>query len=232
MVWQEPLLDRIGALYGQCALEFGATTSSVGWLDETVQTLRFQKLTMMIAAWAGHRSVHSEQQPWPEITVNDWGCGYGALFAYLDSRPEIRLTRYYGYDISKEMLASAAEHITDDRAEWILAEAPTKEADFSIISGTFNVCLDLGEQRWASYIEQALVKAAKMSRKGFAFNLLSIHADQHEKGLFYGDPVRFYNFCRRSISSRVALLNDYPIDDWTIYALTESDPEPARRNGP
>ena len=56
-----------------------------------------------------------------------------------------------------------------------------------------------------------------MSRmKALAFNLLSTYVDWQEPHLFYGDPLFWFDHCKRNYSRQVALLHDYPLYEWTI----------------
>ena len=59
-------------------------------------------------------------------------------------------------------------------------------------------------------------QAIKLSKKGFGFNLLSTYVDWKEDHLYYGDPLFFFDFCKRHVSRYVSLLHDYPLYEWTI----------------
>jgi SAM-dependent methyltransferase len=172
--------------------------------------LRFQKLAQVI------------DTPTGKITVNDRGCGYGAMFKYLDIILDVQLTKYYGYDISKEMLSVANKYVADERAEWIHSKDITSKADYSFVSGTFNVRFEASDVLWTQYIQETVIQLGKMSRKGFAFNLLSTYVDWKEDHLYYGDPLFFFDFCKRNLSHYVSLLHDYPLYEWTILIKMEN----------
>jgi SAM-dependent methyltransferase len=199
-------LAGVEALYTANLAEHGTSSPSVGWPDADAQRLRFEKLAYVIAL----------DPPSAEIAVNDWGCGYGAMFRYLDTRPDVRLARYNGYDISAEMLAAARGFIDDPRAHWIQGADITEDADFSFVSGTFNVRMQASDEAWQRYIEDTLRLIAARSRKGFAFNLLTTYVDWRKDDLFYADPSYFFSFCRENFSRYVTLLHDYPLFEWTI----------------
>jgi SAM-dependent methyltransferase len=199
-------LTGIANLYEQNLSDHGTTSKSVGWKDEASQLLRFQKLVEVIDAGASGE----------EISVNDLGCGYGAMFKYLDAMPSVRLARYYGYDISDEMLAAAREAVASPKADFISSSALTEEADYSFVSGTFNVKLEASDEVWAEYVKEKLLNLSSKSRKGFAFNLLSTYVDWKAEQLYYADPLMYFDFCKRNISRYVSLLHDYPLYEWTI----------------
>jgi SAM-dependent methyltransferase len=199
-------LAGVEALYTANLAEHGTSSASVGWPDPEKQRLRFDKLAYVIAS----------DPPTEPITVNDWGCGYGAMFRYLDERPDVRLGGYTGYDISAEMLAAARSFVGDPRATWVQGAEVTKAADYSFVSGTFNVRMEASDAAWQAYIERTLQQLAERSRKGFAFNLLTSYVDWRKDDLFYADPSHFFGFCRENISRFVTLLHDYPLYEWTI----------------
>jgi SAM-dependent methyltransferase len=189
---------------------YGPTAKGVGQKDERSHQLRFDKLAQVI------------DQPTSEegITANDWGCGYGALFRYLDALPSVPIRRYYGYDISEEMLA-AAQASPNPRAEYILSPVVTQMADYSFVAGTFNFKMESSDELWQGYIEETLLQIASKTRRGLAFNLLSTYVDWKQEDLFYGDPFYFFDFCKRNISRYVSLLHDYPLYEWTILVRKE-----------
>ena len=207
-------LKGIASLYEENLQNYGTASKSVGWKDEASQILRFEKLAQVIdpkTAGAG-------------ISVNDFGCGYAAMFSFLDQQPGITLDRYNGYDISDKMLQTAAENLGNDpRAVLIRAAELTEAADYSFVSGTFNVRLDASEELWKEHILRAIQNLADKSRKGFAFNLLSTYVDWKQENLFYGDPFMFFDFCKRNISPYVSLVHDYPLYEWTIVVRQTSD---------
>jgi SAM-dependent methyltransferase len=208
-------LSGIAQLYEKSLSDHGLSSKSVGWKDEDSQLLRFDKLVSVIAPR------HAAE----EISVNDFGCGYGAMFNYLDNLAGVRLGKYYGYDISEEMLTAAKQAVADPRAEFIQSSEVKTEADYSFVSGTFNVKLEASDEAWAEHIKKVLVNLASTSRKGFAFNLLSTYVDWKQDHLFYADPFLFFDFCKRSISPYVSLLHDYPLYEWTIIVRKKDSPE-------
>jgi SAM-dependent methyltransferase len=200
------ILKRIEKLYSENMESHGCNSRSVGWKDRESQNLRFEKLVQVIDVTEHDRV----------ITVNDWGCGYGEMFKYLDALPDVNLKTYYGYDISKEMLCVAREYVRDDRAEWINSEDIGTVADYSFACGIFNVRFEANNDIWTEYIQEAVMQMARMSRRGLAFNSLSKYVDWKEDHLYYGDPLFFFDFCKRNISRNVSLLHDYELFEWTL----------------
>ncbi|MDF0643541.1 MAG: class I SAM-dependent methyltransferase [Nitrospira sp.] len=193
-------LQSIARLYEESLEQHGLKPLGVGWRDEDSHQLRFDKLASVIDA-SGRAS------------INDLGCGYGALYSYLISRG-ITVPLFRGYDISEKMLAQAKVLVPhgDFRRSSVLDET----ADYSFASGIFNVRLQEDETKWLGHIERTLDNLFQYSSQGFAFNLLSTYVDYRESHLYYGDPLYFFDYCKRRYSRRVSLLHDYPLFEWTI----------------
>ena len=207
----EGALADVERLYTGNLAEHGVDSKAVGWPDPEAQQLRFEKLVHVI-------EVTPPESP---VSVNDWGCGYGAMFDFLDGLPGVELGSYHGYDISAEMIAAARERVGDERAVFVEGAAIDAEADYTFVSGTFNVRSEASDEAWQEFIKEKLVEIDAHSRRGFAFNLLTDKVDWRKEDLFYGDPAVFFGFCRERFSRRVALLHDYPLYEWTITVLRE-----------
>jgi SAM-dependent methyltransferase len=205
-------LDGIRDLYEGNLATHGTTSKSVGWRDEASQQLRFERLVRVIDRDAG------------AFTVNDWGCGYGAMFAYLDGAFGTALAHYTGYDISEEMLAAAKRRCDGVRATFINAAEVTAEADYAFVSGTFNVKMAASDADWDAYVKRQLETMYTKSRRGLAFNLLTSYVDWKQDNLFYADPGHFVDFCTRRLSRYVTLVHDYQLFEWTILVTREARP--------
>ena len=77
----------------------GATARGVDWNSETAQELRFSQLIKVI-------------DPERPFSLLDYGCGYGALAAYL-LRLGYPLEYYAGYDILESILIKAREGVAN-----------------------------------------------------------------------------------------------------------------------
>jgi SAM-dependent methyltransferase len=204
------ILHEVEALYTGNVRRLGLDSKSVGWRDEATHRLRFDKLVQ------GLIPVESNDS----FTVNDIGSGYGAMFRYLDERYGRRLTRYYGYEISDAMIEASRAFIPDDhRAEIHKINVPEFEADYSFVCGTFNVKFQADDQTWDAYVKDMILCMAQHSRRGFSFNLLTSYVDWKEPHLYYADPAHYFDFCKRYVSRKVALLHDYPLYEWTLIVV-------------
>tara|TARA_Y100001970_G_C14240269_1_gene864468 strand:+ start:880 stop:1509 length:630 start_codon:yes stop_codon:yes gene_type:complete len=198
-------LKKIEKLYTENLNNYGNSSKSVGWNSEECQKLRFEKLTSVI------------ENPNVANSINDYGCGYGEHLKYLKTN-NYQIKEYFGYDISRPMLNNAKEHLSDlDCRISLLNSSKIKTlADYSFVSGTFNVKFEQDENSWIDFIKSTLKNIHKFSNKGFAFNLLSTFVDYKESHLYYADPCYWFNYCKKNFSKKVSILHDYPLYEWTM----------------
>jgi SAM-dependent methyltransferase len=204
-------LQQIESLYTNNINELGVTSRAVGWKTDQCQELRFAKLATLIEYSAGN------------YTLNDYGCGFGAMLTYLMRDMHHTVTAYHGYDISPEMLVAAKRELAAFPSQLFLIRSDRieTEADYSFVSGTFNVCFDATRDAWEEFIRQKLEEMHRFSRRGFAFNLLTSYVDYEEPHLYYGDPCFWFDYCKRTFSRQVSLLHDYPLWEWTMIIKKE-----------
>jgi SAM-dependent methyltransferase len=198
------MLAPIARYYTDKLERFGATAAGVDWNSAESQQLRFEQLLRLI----------------PDLddgSVNDYGCGYGALADYLHTAG--RRWSYHGYDISDSMIACArALHPDMPRCSFTSDPASLVAADFTFASGVFNVTLGSDAVLWRDYVGEALATLNRLSVRAFAFNMLSTYSDPDRRrpDLFYADPFHFFDLCKRHFSRCVALLHDYPLYEFTL----------------
>ena len=204
-------LKKIAKLYSKNLNDLGACSRSVGWRDKESHTLRFEKLIQ----------VFNNKVAGKKISVNDLGCGYGAMYFFLKEKPNIKIKRYFGYEISQEMLVMAKKMISSPVATFIKSGRILRKTDYSFTSGIFNVRFDANENIWQKYIQDTLINMNNMSRRGFAFNALTTYVDYKEPHLYYADPFFWFDFCKKRFSKHVSLLHDYKLWEWTIIVKKE-----------
>jgi hypothetical protein len=91
-------------------------------------------------------------------------------------------------------------------------------SDYTVASGIFNVKLTTPDDTWQEYVLDTLRTMARLSAKGFAFNMLTSYSDPDKMrdDLFYGDPRFFFDYCKREYARNVALLHDYGLYEFTM----------------
>ncbi len=199
------LLDEVATYYAEKLAEHGDTPRGVDWNGEESQMVRFSQLCKIIDP----KTVN--------FSVNDLGCGYGALVGYLLDK--YANCTYLGVDISQEMIKVAEQrYITADQARFIIAAEPDEVAHYGVASGIFNVRLGRTDAEWFDYLQATLDVLDRTSSLGFAFNCLTSYSDEDKKRdyLYYADPCRLFDLCKRRYSRQVALLHDYGLYEFTI----------------
>lgn len=203
------LLGDVERYYAARLAEHGTTARGVDWNGDASQLLRFEQLVRVIGAQ-------------PDFSVNDIGCGYGAMFAFL--RQRYTGLDYLGCDISADMVAAGQAEFGDDLgATFVIGSDPGRVADYGFASGIFNVRLGHSDDQWWAYMVETLDVIARTSRRGFSFNCLTAYsdADRMRSNLYYASPSAVFDLCRQRYSRNVALLHDYGLYEFTILVRTD-----------
>lgn len=200
----QELLGEVAGYYTARLAEHGDTPRGVDWNGAESQHLRFAQLSRVIAGDV-------------PFSINDLGCGYGALNDYL--RGQYPAFDFAGYDIAASMIDTARGRV-GERADtrFVVASEPDRVADYGVASGIFNVRLGHGDDEWFEYVTATLDVLDRTSRRGFAFNCLTSYsdADKMRDTLYYADPGRLFDLCKRRYARNVALLHDYGLYEFTI----------------
>lgn len=205
----DPLLDKVAAFYTDAINKHGPVAQGVNWKSARDQDVRFAYLTELIPVGA---------EP---VQVADLGCGYAALYSFLKNRG-IPLARYVGYDVSEAMIESARDRIgRDDGVELRLGDRIDHEVDYAFASGIFNVSLGQQEEAWKSLAKATLDNMNAMSRRGFAFNMMTDKVDWKVDELFYANPGEFFEHCAQHYSRRSRLYHDMPLFEWTMVVFKD-----------
>jgi len=202
---QNKFLNEVANYYAEKLAEHGDTPRGVDWNSEESQMVRFAQLCKIIDP-----NTHN-------FSLNDLGCGYGALLDFLRDK-QANFT-YLGVDVSQEMIkVSEQRHAAADQARFITAAEPDVVADYGLASGIFNVRLGRSDAEWFDYLESTLDVLDRTSSLGFACNYLTSYSDENKKRdyLYYANPCRLFDLCKRRYSRQVALLHDYGLYEFTI----------------
>ncbi len=199
----QELLQQTRQYYDGKLAEHGPTARGVDWNSEESQHVRFRELRRLI-------------DDDPDASVLDYGCGYGALRPYL--RAHGHRGRYTGFDISERMIDAARTGCADAGAQFLSDRAALEPVDYTLASGIFNVKQATSDEQWKTYVLDTIEDLSRISRRGFAFNVLSLYSDPEKRraDLFYADPLALFDHCARRISRFVSLLHDTPLYEFTL----------------
>jgi SAM-dependent methyltransferase len=203
------LTDVVDYYEGKLAA-FGATPRGVDWKDEASQTVRFEQLVRALG-------VDERDGRGTDVTLLDFGCGYGALLTFLRQRGYE--CAYVGYDRSPQMILEAQrlhEGATDAvfTSDW----NTVVPAGYVVASGIFNVRLGRGVEEWRDYTLRTLAELDAKAVDGWAANFLTSYSDEDRQrpDLYYADPAAIFGWCKRSASRWVSLFHDYNLYEFTI----------------
>jgi hypothetical protein len=197
---------KLNEYFSEKLTAFGATPRGVDYNGPEAQERRFEQLVKVI-------------DPSQPFSVIDYGSGYGAMFDFLESKGW--KFEYYGIDLIEQMILAGREaHRDFPNAHFTTNESELPLADYLLAGAIFNIKLDATYEVWQDFVVSTLQRMNTLCSKGFSFNMLTKYSDADRMAqrpdLFYGDPLFFFDLCKRAISRNVALLHDYGLYDFTI----------------
>jgi SAM-dependent methyltransferase len=196
----------IEAYYSRKVLRYGPTPLGVDWSCVPTQELRFVQLLKLFDTKAA-------------FSVNDVGCGYGALSGFMSKRFKRLTIDYWGVDLSLAMIDEArrlsAKH---KQAQFSIASSCPRVADYSVASGIFNVKLQQPDALWTEFIKATLDDMHTNSRLGFAVNFLTRLADGVDvRPELYRSPASFWqSYCEQTFKAQVTVIEGYGMREFTL----------------
>jgi len=186
----------------------GPCARGVDWPCVPSQQLRFVQLLKLC-------------DPTQPFSLNDFGCGYGALRDFLNHRFGDVEIDYLGVDLSPEMVRQARrlwahKHQTD----FAVGATLSRVADYSLASGVFNVKLQQPHTRWIRFVKQTLTMLSASSRRGFAVNFLSHASGSHSEvdQLYRTTEGLWRAHCERILGLRTEVISNYGMGEFTLIA--------------
>lgn len=200
----------VEAYYGARVAKYGATPRGVDWSCQATQSLRFVQL-LRICDFAA------------PFTLNDVGCGYGALCAFLDLRyPDSRVD-YLGVDLSRAMVSRARRRFRRADRRFAVEKASPRLADYSVASGVMNVNVGYSRAVWEDFIAAMLQDMRRTSRRGFSVNFISdvVAASEAPDNspatrLYRTSPERWIPYCENVLGCSVETLDNYGMREFTL----------------
>lgn len=192
--------------YTQKIKNHGPTPLGVDWPCLPTQQLRFVQL-LRLCDFAN------------PFSLNDIGCGYGAMLAFLAKRHRGKTIDYLGVDLSPAMIAEAHQRWRKRReTKFAVANASPRMADYSVASGIFNVKLNQPEALWTQFIEKTLAAMHATSRRGFAVNFLAPLAEGAvvRPELYRAPPALWTRYCEQTFGAAVEVLENYGMREYSL----------------
>jgi SAM-dependent methyltransferase len=197
------ILNKVANYYAARLADHGPTPRGVDWNGIESHELRHRQFLRLIDD--------------ANASVLDLGCGFGDFLRFLREMGHQGL--FIGYDIAQSMIEEAKRLYgeTPDIA-WRVGAQPEETVDFAVASGVFNVKGEVPHDEWKRYVEDTIDVLARTSRRGFAFNVLSLSSDPDRRrpDLYYADPVAMLQWCLERFGRSVAILQDYGLYEFTV----------------
>lgn len=208
-------IERIRDTFDAEVKKYGKDPRACYWRSEGSQWKRFE--LMVIPFYA---DIFSNTN----ISVVDVGCGQGDLLGYLiDGGFE---GKYFGVDVSPEMIQIAEQRIETDFKElkqrpvfrckdFMTVDINEKSHDFVFASGIWNMHVWNSEGLATLYAQKTITKMFQISKNGIAFNMLSVHGDWYNENNHYYEPLEILKHAL-NLSRNVVFRHDYAPHDFTV----------------
>jgi len=130
----EDALEKYRAYFNNKIETYGATPKGVDYNGPAAQNIRFEQLVKVI-------------NPSRPFTVLDYGCGFGAMFDFLNAKGWT--FEYYGFDMLEKMVLAAREaHQGFTNVHFSAAENETTVCDYLTAGAIFNNKFDASFDEW------------------------------------------------------------------------------------
>lgn len=200
------LYQDVERYYTRKILAHGPTPAGVDWPCVPTQELRFVQLLKLCDTRA-------------PFSLNDLGCGYGALLALMTRRFRGHKIDYLGVDLSAAMIDQARQlWARRARTAFAVGNRPPRVADYTLASGIFNVKLAQTRRQWIRFVRATLDQMRATSRKGFAVNFLAPppRGATVVPELYRVAPGVWRRHCEQAYGAQVTLLQDYGMREYTL----------------
>jgi len=202
---------NVEAYYSAKVAKHGATPRGVDWTCQATQELRFVQLL----------KVCDFSTP---FTLNDLGCGYGALCAFLGRHHPHAAIDYLGIDLSRAMIGRARRRFSAKDRRFAVGKASRRIATYSVASGIMNVNVGRSRESWEEFVAEMLGEMRRASRCGFSVNFVTREAELSEDAnpalprLYCTDPGPWVRYCERELDCTVETLDNYGMSEFTLLA--------------
>ncbi|MGY4473268.1 class I SAM-dependent methyltransferase [Bradyrhizobium sp. USDA 3364] len=205
------LYADVESYYSARVAKYGATPRGVDWSCQATQDLRFVQLLKICDFSA-------------PFSLNDIGCGYGALCAYLAWRHPQAEIDYLGTDLSRAMISRARRRFSAPGRRFKVGYGSPRRAAYSVASGIMNVNVGGSRASWEAFVAEMLADLRRASLRGFAVNFITgaaegaAGADAAPVQLYCTSPEAWIRYCERELGCTVETIDGYGMNEFTLLA--------------
>ena len=185
-LFQITIEHSLNSAYKARLSQRGCIAEGVFWRNKSAQFARFDALLKHV----------QRASPKQNTTLTDVGCGYGALYEFIKATPKYQHLLYTGVDINSAMIKACKQHFPNERNLFSIGRKPKQLVDFSLFSGTFNLCHTHKTKLWEEYIFENLHQSWQLSRYGITLNLLCDKQSHIRNQIYYANRARFIESAR------------------------------------
>lgn len=189
----------------------GDSFEGVGWTKSQANAdLRYKVMLELIR----------ESAP---CTLLDIGCGAAHLYDYMISRA-VTGVQYSGLDLSPaylELCRGKHPAVTFYGGDILDPATQVPTHDYVLMNGVFNYKGDHSFDEMWSYCQQMILRAAELSRKGFAFNVVSKYVDWERTDLFHLPFDQLASFLDQKIARKFIFRHDYGLFEYSVFVYKE-----------
>jgi len=196
--------DELESKYSLRFKKYGATAEGSYWINKARQELRFEIMIKEILKLQNNL----------ELSIGDIGCGYGALVDYIATKYNPRKIRYFGTDISTDLINFCTENYDQSWAEFTIGSKPHSDVDVCLMSGTYNLAATHNALDWENHIFKNLTECWFKTQKMLIFNLQTSDTTHISSGkIFYANKNNILNRCNALLNTAVCVEHiDLPFD--------------------
>ena len=123
---------------------------------------------------------------------------------------------YYGIDINEDFISYCKSSFSNKNAFFEKNSCLNLIVDFTVMSGTFNLCTFDNLHVWEKYLCSNLKSNWKNTKKGMIFNLLHKKERQILNGLYYSEIQWMKKFCEINFGKTEIIKSNLIPDDILI----------------
>ena len=190
-------------IYSQKFHEFGASPKSLLWKSIFTQDLRLESIIKIILTFDNLEN----------NKICDIGCGYGRFLEKLQEHKKLNKIYYNGIDINEDFVSYCLKKYKKENVFFHIASSPRQSVDFTVMSGTYNLCTLNNVNTWEDYLTNCLSKNWLKTKRAMIFNLLVRKQKGIYGGLYYSNEQWIKKYCEISFGkTKISKSNLLPDD--------------------
>ena len=200
------LNNQITHIYNKRFKKYLNTPKGVFWNSNLSQDLRLNIILDKII-----KVLKSDK-----ISIADVGCGYGRLFEIIKERNLDNKFNYYGFDINDKFISFCSNKKKFKNGNFEVNTCPSKNFDYIIMSGTYNLTPTDNKDLWESYIIENLKSNWKFADRALIFNCLIKKERIIKNKLYYTELSWIKTICEENFGETEIYKHHLLVDDITI----------------